>query len=108
MTVSVIYVGQDGTARMAEGQEGQTVMALAVSNGVPGIDGDCGGSMACGTCHVHVHPDWWQRAGTASEFERSLIEVTIDPGPHSRLGCQITLSPELDGLIVTVPEAQKA
>lgn len=108
MTVSVTYLGSDGAAQTAEGQEGQTVMALAVAHGVPGIDGDCGGSMACGTCHVHVHPDWWQRTGGPSEFESSLLEVTIEPGPHSRLGCQIVLSAELDGLVVTVPQAQKA
>lgn len=108
MSMRVTFIGHDQLARSVEGEAGATVMALAVSSGIPGIDGDCGGAMACGTCHVRVHEDWWTRIGAPSEFERSLIEVTIDPGPLSRLGCQIVLTPDLDGLVVTVPGAQKA
>lgn len=107
-SVSVTFVAPDDSTRTVRGEPGQSVMALAVAHGVPGIDGDCGGSMACGTCHVQVHPDWWNRTGGPSEFESSLIEVAIDPGPRSRLGCQIVLTPDLDGLTVTVPQAQKA
>lgn len=107
MTISVTYSSSEGATQTVEGRVGQTVMDLAVAHGVPGIDGDCGGAMACGTCHVHVDPDWWEKTGAPTEFERSLLEVTLEPRPHSRLGCQIVLSPELDGLRVTVAQAQK-
>lgn len=107
-SVAVTFVASDESTRTVRGEPGQSVMALAVAHGVPGIDGDCSGSMACGTCHLRVHPDWWDRTGGPSEFESSLIEVAIDPGPYSRLGCQIVLASQLDGLIVAVPITQKA
>ncbi len=106
--IRVTFVAHDGTVREVAGEAGQSLMALAVATGTPGIDGDCGGAMACGTCHVLIAPEWHDRAGAASEYEESLLSVTLDPGPNSRLGCQITLSAELDGLVVHTPASQKA
>lgn len=106
--IRVTFVAHDGTAREVAGEAGQNLMALAVTTGTPGIDGDCGGAMACGTCHVLIAQEWQDRVGSASEYEESLLSVTLDPGPNSRLGCQVALSEALDGLVVYTPESQKA
>jgi 2Fe-2S ferredoxin len=106
--IRVTFVAHDGTVREVAGEAGQSLMALAVATGTPGIDGDCGGAMACGTCHVLIAPEWRERVGAPCEFEESLLSVTLDPGPGSRLGCQVALSEALDGLVVHTPESQKA
>lgn len=92
----------DGTTRdvLADGSV-YTVMAAAVHAGVPGIEGQCGGFMACATCHVHVAPEWRAVVGPPSAHERELIALTENPRPESRLSCQIRLSQALDGLEVT-------
>lgn len=80
----------------------ETLMEIGRRHGVPGIIGDCGGFMSCATCHLHVDPDWLARTGAASGDERDMIEMTADPRAESRLGCQIWLTAELDGLYVRV------
>ena len=85
---------------------GQSLMEAAKATGVEGIEAICGGSMACGTCHVYVDPAWFDRLPPAQPAELEMIECGLDPRPISRLACQIRLSAELDGLIVTTPEAQ--
>lgn len=77
-------------------------MRAAVANDVSGIDGDCGGEMSCATCHVYVHPEWFDRLPARDMYEDALLESTMDPRPNSRLSCQIPVTPELDGLTVTV------
>lgn len=106
--IRVTFLAHDGTACEVSGEAGQSLMALAVAKGAPGIDGDCGGAMACGTCHVRVAPEWQDRVGPASEYEECLLSVTLEPGPNSRLGCQVILSDALDGLVVHTPASQKA
>src|SRR5690242_7282164 len=86
---------------------GDNVMTIAKRNNVSGIVGECGGSMACGTCHVYVHTDWVERVQPPSSYERELLEfVAAKRKPQSRLACQIKLSSHLDGLTVSVPEIQ--
>ena len=80
----------------------ESLMELGRRHDVPGVIGDCGGFMACATCHVHVEPEWREAVGPASGEERDLIEMTKDPRPESRLGCQLWVTPELDGLRVRV------
>ena len=106
--IRVTFVAHDGTARTVSGDAGQSLMALAVAGGTPGIDGDCSGAMACGTCHVLIAAEWQDRVGPASEYEACLLGVTLDPAPNSRLGCQVILSDALDGLVVHTPASQKA
>jgi 2Fe-2S ferredoxin len=87
--------------------DGVSLMEGAVSNGVRGIDGDCGGSRACATCHVHVDPAWLERVGgPASDEENELLQLAPEVAPDSRLACQIAMRPELDGVVVHLPEAQ--
>jgi 2Fe-2S ferredoxin len=84
-----------------------SLMQLAKSMGVPGIDADCGGSMVCGTCHVHVASDWLERLPAASEMEQQILECVPLPDPAARLSCQIQITQALDGLSVRIPERQR-
>ncbi len=103
----VTYIEADGTEHVVDAPEGISAMEAALTNDVPGIDGDCGGQAACATCHVFVDPDWIERTGHAdSEVELPMIELSEGVQDNSRLACQIKLTAALDGLILRMPEAQ--
>ena len=87
-----------GDTVTAQVDYGQSLMEAAQAHDVPGIVGECGGSLACATCHVHVAPEW------AGEFEEAMLDLVEDKQECSRLSCQIELAPQLDGLVVAVPE----
>jgi 2Fe-2S ferredoxin len=97
----ILFREKDGTLREGVAERG-TVMELAVAIGVRGIEGQCGGSISCGTCHVHVPPEWAAVAGPASGSEADMLEFEATFSPQSRLSCQIPIRPELDGLTVDV------
>ena len=95
----------DGRAITLDVPEGTSLMEAATQRGVPGIIGECGGSMSCATCHVVVDPDWSDRAGEAGPFEEDMLDITeAGRQPTSRLSCQIKMSATLDGIVVSVPE----
>lgn len=100
----VKFFGRNDKVYETEGAVGTTVMELAVSNNVPGIDADCGGACACATCHVYVHQDWISKLSPQDDMEESMLEFAEDVRANSRLSCQIQLSDELDGLTVTIPD----
>src|SRR6516165_1590814 len=100
----VTYVHFDGSSETLEVRAGQSVMDASVQAGLPGIIAECGGSCSCGTCHVHVEESWLDRLEPATPDEADLLGFVIDPQPNSRLACQIIVTPELDGLVVTTPE----
>jgi 2Fe-2S ferredoxin len=102
----VTFIEFSGEIRPVEADAGITLMQAAMDNMVPGIDADCGGSCACGTCHVIVDPAWSARAGSGDEMEEAMLAMRPDRCPTSRLACQITLTDELDGLVVRLPEHQ--
>jgi 2Fe-2S ferredoxin len=102
----ITYAGQNGKLHEVDLPEGISVMQGAIDNGVPGIDGDCGGECACGTCHVYVDNSWFDRLDAAGDAEASMLSFADAVRPNSRLGCQIKMSGELDGLIVGLPESQ--
>jgi 2Fe-2S ferredoxin len=104
--VAVIFKTHVGKTYEVNAAEGQNLMEAAISNMVPGILGDCGGSCSCATCHVHIDPAWAGRLDPANQTEQELLEMAIDPDETSRLGCQIKLSAELDGLLVKIPASQ--
>lgn len=81
-------------------------MQGAIANGVPGIDGDCGGACACATCHVFVDPTWLSRLGDRTEMEASMLEFAEGVQETSRLACHIKAHVDLDGLVVHLPAAQ--
>ena len=81
-------------------------MQGAVENFIEGILADCGGACACATCHVYVDEAWVEKAGAPAPDEAAMLDMALDPAPNSRLGCQLTVTEELDGMVVRLPESQ--
>lgn len=104
--ITLTFIHHDGAREEVSAKEGVSVMRAAVDNGVPGIDGECGGSMSCATCHIFVDEAWTERVGPAGEDERFMLEFAPDVRASSRLACQVRLDAGLDGLVVHVPETQ--
>ena len=102
----ITYIENNGKSHTVEVAEGLTVMEGAVQNNVPGIDADCGGGMACATCHVYVKDEWFDKINKKSEGEDDMIDQAYEPKKCSRLSCQIQVSPEIDGLEVHLPGKQ--
>jgi len=100
----ITYIEHNGKEHTIDVQNGLTVMEGAVQNDIPGIDADCGGSMACATCHVYVKNDWYDKLDEKSEGEDDMIDQAYEPKKNSRLSCQITVSDKLEGLVVHLPE----
>jgi 2Fe-2S ferredoxin len=96
----------DGKSREVAYAAGRSVMLTAIDNGIPGIEGECGGEMTCGTCHVYVDQGWARRLSAPRRDELDMLDVVEKPTEHSRLGCQIKLNDDLDGLVVTVPDPE--
>ena len=104
--MNVTWTLPDGRTISADVTPGGNMMEAAVANNVTGVVGECGGSLSCATCHVYVDPDWVEQVGEVGDFEDAMLDVTeADRTDNSRLSCQITASPALDGLKLTVPEA---
>ena len=95
-----------GNSKTIEVDNGLSVMEGAIQKDIPGIDADCGGSMACATCHVYVEDKWLDKIPKAEDAENDMIDMAFEPKKNSRLSCQIIVSNELDGLEVTTPEKQ--
>jgi 2Fe-2S ferredoxin len=104
--VKVLFVEHDGTEHNVEVNTGDSLMQAAVSNGVPGIDADCGGSCSCATCHVYVSEEWLDKTGEVNPTEEAMLGLSTDRKENSRLSCQINLTEEMDGLVVSTPEFQ--
>ena len=102
----ITYIDSGGTARTITAENGSTVMEAAIRNNIPGIEAECGGACACATCHVYVDPAWKDKTGAPSAMEESMLDFAENVEPNSRLSCQIKVTDELDGLIVTMPESQ--
>ena len=102
----ITYVTHDNQIHTVEVQNGLTVMEGAVQNDIPGIDADCGGGMACATCHVYVKEDWLDKLPTKEDGEEDMLDMAFEPKKNSRLSCQLTISDELDGLTVNIPSKQ--
>tara|TARA_Y100000768_G_scaffold301492_1_gene235332 strand:- start:44 stop:364 length:321 start_codon:yes stop_codon:yes gene_type:complete len=102
----ITYKDHQGVSKTIEVENGLSVMEGAVQKEIPGIDADCGGSMACATCHVYVEEKWLDKLPKAEDAEVDMIDMAYEPKKNSRLSCQIIVSDELDGLEVTTPEKQ--
>ena len=103
---SITFIEHDGQQHAVSIEEGKSLMQLAMDNGIPGVDADCGGACACGTCHVIVDNDWITTTGSASDNEKQMLDMTPEQAVTSRLSCQISTSEEMDGMIVRLPEFQ--
>ena len=106
----ITFLHKDGSEQVIEAEENWSIMQVGVENKVKGIEGNCGGSMACATCHVYIHPEWNERVtaedNEQTEEEEDMLDVAFDVRDTSRLGCQIKLSDALDGLVVALPGTQ--
>ena len=102
----ITYIDAEGARYEVEAENGSTVMENAIRNGVPGIEAECGGACACATCHVYVDEAWRERTGGPSQMEEDMLDFAFEVRPESRLSCQIKVTPELDGLVVRIPEKQ--
>jgi 2Fe-2S ferredoxin len=103
----ITYIEPNGTARKVEVPTGQSVMQGAINNAINGIIAECGGGLACATCHCYVDDAWIDRVGPLSQAEDEMLDATSSERQRgSRLSCQITVTDELDGLIVRLPPTQ--
>jgi 2Fe-2S ferredoxin len=102
----ITYNTLDNKIHTVDVQNGLTVMEGAVQNDIPGIDADCGGGMACATCHVYVKEEWWDKLPNKEDGEEDMLDMAYEPNKFSRLSCQIIVSDELDGLVVSIPSKQ--
>ena len=100
------YIEFSGIEHSVDGVVGESLMEIALSNDVPGIEADCGGSCACGTCHVYIENNWLNKLEEKSDMENSMLEFTDNVKENSRLSCQIEFKDDLDGLEVKLPESQ--
>jgi len=102
----ITYIEHNGKSHTLEVANGLTVMEGAVQNNIPGIDADCGGSCACATCHVYVDEKWFNKLPNKESAEEDMLDMAFEPKSSSRLSCQLTVSNELDGLVVKLPSKQ--
>src|SRR6185503_8087847 len=102
----ITFIQPDGTAQTVDGEPGLTVMEAAKMNLIEGIEAECGGACACATCHVFVDDAWKAKTGATRPMEEDMLDFAYGVRPTSRLSCQIRITPELDGLIVRIPEKQ--
>ena len=102
----ITYNTHDSKTHTIEVQNGLTVMEGAVQNDIPGIDADCGGGMACATCHVYVKEEWFDKLPKKTDGEEDMLDMAFEPNKLSRLSCQILVSDELEGLTVSMPSKQ--
>ena len=102
----ITYIENSGKSQTIEVANGLSVMEGAIQNDIPGIDADCGGSMACATCHVYVKEEWFNKLPKKEDGEEDMLDMAYEPSKFSRLSCQLTVSDELEGLVVKLPEKQ--
>ncbi|MGI4978105.1 MAG: 2Fe-2S iron-sulfur cluster-binding protein [Janthinobacterium lividum] len=104
---SLTFVSPDGSKQVVDARPGVSVMQAAINEGIDGIVAECGGNAMCATCHVYVDPAWEAKVPAIKQDEEDMLDSTAsERKPNSRLSCQIDMSPELDGLVVHLPESQ--
>ena len=102
----ITYIDSFNEERTVDAKVGDSLVETALTNDVPGIDADCGGACACATCHVYIAEEWVDKIVKAEELEVDMLSVAEGVRENSRLACQIDVSEDMDGLVVTTPESQ--
>ena len=102
----ITYITDDNKNHTIDVDNGLTVMEGAVQNDISGIDADCGGGMACATCHVYVKEEWLDKLPKKEDGEEDMLDMAFEPQQNSRLSCQLTVSDDLDGLVVNIASKQ--
>lgn len=104
------FIQLDGSTKTIDAPLGLSIMEVGVRHHMDKIEGACGGSLACATCHVYVHPDWWDKvmpeSGEMSEAEEDMLDLAFHLTRLSRLSCQIIVTEQLDGLVLALPGSQ--
>ena len=103
---TIVFFEPDGTEKSVTARIGQSIMEVAVQNGVNGIEADCGGACSCATCHGYIDEAWFDRLNPPQGVELDMLEFALDTAPNSRLTCQIPVSEDMDGLVIRLPQAQ--
>lgn len=104
--VKIIFVKSSGEQTQVEAEVGHSIMEAALNNDIDEVLAECGGSMSCATCHVHISPEWFAKMEPTTEIEAELVDCAIDPDEYSRLSCQIVIREEYDGMVVNLPASQ--
>ena len=102
----ITYIEHNNKSHEIEVSNGLSVMEGAVQNNISGIDADCGGSCACATCHVYVDEKWFNKLPKKESAEEDMLDMAFEPNKFSRLGCQITVTDKLNGMVVKMPSKQ--
>ena len=102
----ITYIEHNGKAHEIEVPNELSIMEGAIQNNIPGIDADCGGACACATCHVYVDEKWFGKLKKKDDAEQDMLDMAFEPNKFSRLACQITVSDDLDGMVVKMPSKQ--
>ena len=102
----ITYIEHNGKSHTIEIPKELSVMEGALQNNIPGIDADCGGACACATCHVYVDEKWFGKLKNQEDAETDMLDMAFEPSKFSRLACQITVTEELNGLVVKMPSKQ--
>ena len=102
----VTYIEYNGKQHEVEVEKGLSIMEGAIQNGIPGIDGDCGGACACATCHVYVKEEWLDKLVDQNESEKDMLDFAFETKSNSRLSCQLMLDDKHNGIVVNLPEKQ--
>ncbi len=100
------FIERDGSHKTVEAPVGLSVLEIAHRNDVD-IEGACEGSLACSTCHIIIEPEWYELLKDATEDEEDMLDLAFGLTKTSRLGCQIVMTEELDGLVVRLPQATR-
>jgi 2Fe-2S ferredoxin len=104
---TITFIGPDNRSERVEADIGESAMLAATKHGLDGIVAECGGNAMCATCHVYVDDQWIARLAAVSDEEDALLDGTAsERQSNSRLSCQIRITPELDGLVLRLPERQ--
>ncbi len=102
----VTFKTVDDETYVVDAIPGMSIMRIATSNAIPGIDAECGGVLSCATCHVYVDAEWFDRTGAPKPAERDMLTFAEQTRTNSRLSCQIAFTEALDGLVIQIPERQ--
>ena len=102
----ITYIEHNGKKHTIDVANGLSIMEGAIQNNIPGIDADCGGAMACATCHVYVKEEWFNNLPQKEQGEEDMLDMAFEPKKNSRLSCQILVSKEIDGIVVDLPKKQ--
>jgi len=104
---TITFIRPDNRSERIDAESGESAMLAATRHGLDGIVAECGGNAMCATCHVYVDDSWIGRLAAMSDEEGALLDGTAsERQPNSRLSCQIKITPELDGLVLRLPERQ--